>query len=167
VCDSSGFGGGSGFGGEGRQALVLTVLGARGTTAMTSQEKTSNGQPSSTTFGISHSELDKRTSVISVEGELDLSTAPRLKWMLVDALEGGHSLLVVDLTSATFMDSTALGVLIAVKRRLEGDARMAIVCVRENVLKIFEFAGMDGVFAIFPTIDEALAYARGREARAS
>ncbi|HTD57948.1 MAG TPA: STAS domain-containing protein, partial [Solirubrobacteraceae bacterium] len=130
MCDSSGFGGGSGFGGEGRQALVLTVLGARGTTAMTSQEKTSNGQPSSTTFGISHSELDKRTSVISVEGELDLSTAPRLKWMLVDALEGGHSLLVVDLTSATFMDSTALGVLIAVKRRLEGDARMAIVCVR-------------------------------------
>lgn len=134
---------------------------------MASRAKTSNSQPSSTAFGISQSELDERTSVISVEGDLDLSTAPRLKWMLVDALQGGRSLLVVDLTRATFMDSTALGVLIAVKRRLDEDARMAIVCVRANVLKIFEFAGMDGAFAIFPTLDEALVYAQGREARAS
>src|ERR1700704_5344207 len=135
---------------------------------MLSRVNTPNrAQSGSTAFGIWQSELDERTSVISVEGELDLSTAPRLKWMLVDALEGGHSLLVVDLTLATFMDSTALGVLIAVKRRLEGESRMAIVCARTNVLKIFEFAGMDGAFAIFPTIDQALAYAQGREARAS
>lgn len=147
--------------------VARTIVSAYARTAMASRAKTSNEQPSSTAFGISHSEIDGRTSVVSVEGDLDLSTAPRLKWMLVDALEGGHSLLVVDLTRATFMDSTALGVLIAVKRRLDGDARMAIVCVRTNVLKIFEFAGMDGAFAIFPTLDEALAYGQGREARAS
>jgi len=35
------------------------------------------------------------------------------------------------------------------------------------VLKIFEFAGMDGAFAIFPTLDDAATYAQGREARAS
>jgi anti-sigma B factor antagonist len=105
--------------------------------------------------------------VISVEGELDLSTAPRLKWMLIDALEAGHSQLVVDLSLATFMDSTALGVLVGVRRRLDGDARLAIVCMQPKVLRIFEFAGMDGAFAIFPTPDEALVYARGREAQAS
>jgi anti-sigma B factor antagonist len=87
--------------------------------------------------------------------------------MLVDALEGGHSLLLVDLSLATFIDSTALGVLVAIKRTLDDDARLAIVCVRPNVLKIFEFAGMDGAFAIFPTLEEALAYVQGREARAS
>lgn len=135
---------------------------------MLSLGKTSNSpQPSSTAFGILHNELDKRTSVISVEGELDLSTAPRLKWMLIDSLEAGHSQLVVDLSLVTFMDSTALGVLVGVKRRLDVDARMAIVCARPNVLKIFEFAGMDGAFAIFPTLDEALADARERTARAS
>lgn len=134
---------------------------------MLGRVKTSNPQLSSATFGISQSELDGCTSVISVEGELDLFTAPRLKWMLIDALEGGHSLLVVDLSLATFMDSTALGVLVAVKRTLGDDARLAIVCVRPNVLKIFEFAGMDGAFAIFPTLEQALAYAQGREARAS
>jgi anti-sigma B factor antagonist len=86
--------------------------------------------------------------------------------MLLDSLETGNAPLVVDLSLTTFIDSTALGVLIGVKMRLEGDDRMAIVCVRPNVLKIFEFAGVDGAFAIFPTLDEALAYARGRDARA-
>jgi anti-sigma B factor antagonist len=129
--------------------------------------KTPNAELGSAAFGISQSELDGCTSVISVEGELDLFTAPRLKWMLIDALEGGHTLLVVDLSLATFMDSTALGVLVAIKRTLDDDARLAIVCVRPNILKIFEFAGMDGAFAIFPTIEQALSYAQGPEARAS
>ncbi|HEY7961956.1 MAG TPA: STAS domain-containing protein [Solirubrobacteraceae bacterium] len=111
------------------------------------------------------SEPDRRTSVISVEGELDLSTAPRLKWMLIDALEAGASQLVVDFSRVVFLDSTALGVLVGVTRSLDAQARLAIVCARPNVLEIFEFAGMEGVFAIFPTLDEALAHAQGRPAR--
>jgi anti-sigma B factor antagonist len=120
---------------------------------------TSNAaKPSMTAFGISSSEPSPGTGVISVEGELDLSSAPRLKWMLIDLLESAHSRLVVDLSLATFLDSTALGVLVGVKRRLEGEARLAIVCARPNLLKIFEFAGVDGAFAIFPTLEGALAY---------
>jgi anti-sigma B factor antagonist len=135
---------------------------------MLSQVDTSNrSQPSSTAFGILQRELDKLTSVISIEGELDLSTAPRLKWMLIETLEAGHSQLVVDLSLATFMDSTALGVLVGVKRSLAVGAQLAIVCTRPAVLKIFEFSGLDGAFAIFPTLDEALAYARGNTARGS
>jgi anti-sigma B factor antagonist len=111
-------------------------------------------------------ELDRRTSVISIEGELDLSTAPRLKWMLTDALEAGHEELVVDLSLATFIDSTALGVLVGVNRSLGVDARLAIVCPRSTLLKIFELSGLDGMFTIFSTVDEALAYTRGRTAKA-
>jgi anti-sigma B factor antagonist len=134
---------------------------------MLSQVDTSNrSQPSSAGFGILQRELDKRTSVISVEGELDLSTAPRLKWMLIETLEAGHSELVVDLSSTTFMDSTALGVLVGVKRSLAVGAQLAIVCSRPAVLKIFELSGLDGAFAIFSTLDEALAYTRGHTARA-
>jgi anti-sigma B factor antagonist len=118
-------------------------------------------------FGILQRELDQRTSVVSIEGELDLSTAPRLKWMLVDSLESGHSQLVIDLSLATFMDSTALGVLVAVKRKLGDGERLVVVCARPDVLKIFEYAGMDGAFAIFPTLEQALAYAREQAARAS
>jgi anti-sigma B factor antagonist len=135
---------------------------------MLSRVKTSNDPPTdSIAFGILQRELGTGVSAITVEGDLDLSTAPRLKWMLMDSLEAGHSRIVLDLSLATFMDSTALGVLVSFKRRLDEDARLAIVCTRPSVLKIFEFAGMDGVFGIFSTLDDAAEYAQGREARAS
>lgn len=118
-------------------------------------------------FAIYKRELDQRTSVISVEGELDLSTAPRLKWMLLDALETDGCQVVADLSLVTFMDSTALGVLVGVQRKLAAEARLAIVCTSENVLQIFEFSGIDSAFAIFPTLDEALAHVRSDVARAS
>ena len=101
--------------------------------------------------------------MITVEGELDLFTAPSLKQMLLDALHTGSSRLVVDLSLVTFLDSTTLGVLVGIVRRLKDGARMAIVCTRPNVLKIFEFSGLDGTFAIFPTLDEALEHAQGDE----
>jgi anti-sigma B factor antagonist len=129
-------------------------------------EKTDRPLPIPDAFGITRRELDQRTSVISVEGDLDLSTAPQLKWMLVDALEAGHSQLVVDLSLCAFMDSTALGVLIGVNRGLDVGARLAIVCPRDNVLKIFELSGMDGAFAIFGTLADALAHARASTAAA-
>jgi anti-sigma B factor antagonist len=134
---------------------------------MLSRVDTANrSQPSTAPFGILQRELDKRTSVISIEGDLDLSTAPRLKWMLLETLEAGHSELVVDLSSTIFMDSTALGVLVGVKRSLAVGAQLAIVCTRPAVLKIFELSGLDGAFAIFSTLDEALTYTRGHTARA-
>jgi anti-sigma B factor antagonist len=133
---------------------------------MLSRVETPNPSPSSTpTFGIYQRELDPRTSVIAVEGELDLATAPRLKWMLVDALELGHSQLIVDLSLTTFLDSTALGVLVGLKRSLDAGASLAIVCERPEVMKIFEFSGMDGAFPLFPTLDGALAYTRGHAGR--
>jgi anti-sigma B factor antagonist len=120
-------------------------------------ETSPRSQPSPTAFGISQRALDEHTSLVAVEGELDLSTAPRLKWTLLDSLGAGLSWLIVDLSHTAFMDSTALGVLVAVKRGLDGGEQLALVCPRSDVLQIFEFAGMDGAFAIFPTLEEALA----------
>lgn len=139
--------------------------------AILSRDHSSN-QSEPTAFGIARRELDPQTSVISVEGELDLATAPRLKWMLIDCLQAGQSRLVVDLSQTSFMDSTALGVLVAVNRSLAAEVALAIVCPRATVLRIFELSGMDGVFAIFATLEEALAHARkgsagaGRSAQA-
>ncbi len=82
--------------------------------------------------------------------------------MLVDSLEAGHSELVVDLSLTTFMDSTALGVLVGVDRSLGIGGRLAIVCTRANLLKIFELSGMDGVFAISPTLEDALTHVHDR-----
>jgi anti-sigma B factor antagonist len=112
--------------------------------------------PGSATFAIRERELGEYTTLLAVEGELDLATAPRLKWELVDSLRSVPRTLVLDLSLATFMDSTALGVLVGVKRGMEPGQRLAIVCPTTDILKIFEFAGLDEMFSIFPTLEEAL-----------
>jgi anti-sigma B factor antagonist len=124
-------------------------------------EESNRPPPHSAAFAIWQRELGERTTLVAVEGELDLSTAPRLKWALIDSQRSGAGGLVLDLTLATFMDSTALGVLVSVRRGLEPGQRLAIVCPRAEILKIFEFAGMDEAFAIFPVLEEALADVRG------
>lgn len=113
-------------------------------------------------FTIYKRDLDEHTVVISVEGELDLSTAPRLKWMLTDALGVDESKVVVDLAQVSFMDSTALGVLVAAQRKLDSPARLAIVCTSERVLQIFEFSGIDSAFAIFSSLEQALEHVRAQ-----
>lgn len=133
---------------------------------MLKRSDTSASHVSLRPFAIYKRELDERTSVVSVEGELDLSTAPRLKWMLLDSLESEGAQVVADLSLVDFMDSTALGVLVGVQRKLAADARLAIVCITEKVLQIFEFSGIDSAFAIFPTLEDALAHVRSQTAQA-
>jgi anti-sigma B factor antagonist len=139
----------------------------QGEPTIPSRTDTNLSSPNPTAFGIVQRKLDPRTSLVSVEGELDLFTAPSLKRTLLDALQNDSSRFVVDLSLTTFIDSTTLGVLVGVARGLEEGVRLAIVCTRPNVRKIFEFSGLDGTFAIFSTLDEALVYARGSEACAS
>jgi anti-sigma B factor antagonist len=119
-----------------------------------------------TPFMVLAREHDASTSVIAVEGELDLSSAPRLKWMLLDALDAGRSRVVVDLGGVSFMDSTGLGVLIGVNKRLEQGSELVIVCPPGVVRQVFEFSGTDGAFSIFPTLDAALAELDGRAPQA-
>jgi anti-sigma B factor antagonist len=122
----------------------------------------STGSSQDTDFEIGRRALDARTSVITVAGELDLATAPQLKWMLLDAIEEGRSQLILDLSGASFMDSTALGVLVGVNRNIEDGGVLTIVCAHPGLLQIFELSGVDGVFAISPTFEDALAGVRAR-----
>ncbi|HEY2718291.1 MAG TPA: STAS domain-containing protein [Solirubrobacteraceae bacterium] len=132
---------------------------------MSGPAQTESPQSFTGAFGIIHSEPDERTSIVALEGEVDLERAPSLKWALVDAIDAGKQQLVVDLTQVRFMDSTALSVMVGVNRSLNAGSRMAIVCTNRNVLKIFELSGMDGAFAIFPTLDEALEHVRSNTLR--
>ena len=63
----------------------------------------------------------------------------------------------MDLSKATFIDSTTLGVLVGgVKRLRPAGGSLALVCTDDNITKIFEITGLDRVFTIYPTRAEAL-----------
>jgi anti-sigma B factor antagonist len=118
-------------------------------------------------FNLTQEQIDHERHVIAVAGEIDLFTAPELKAALGDALEAGRTRIVVDLSDTTFLDSTALGVLIgAVKRLRSRDGRLTIVNVDQNIAKTFEITGLDQIFTIRPTRDEAVAALDADEAAA-
>jgi anti-sigma B factor antagonist len=112
-------------------------------------------------FMISRRELAHDTSLLSVEGDLDLASAPSLKWALEDLQAAESRNVIVDLARVGFIDSTALGVLVGAQRSLGPGVRLAIACDEENVLRIFELTGLDGMFEIVPTLQYALSYIQG------
>ena len=64
----------------------------------------------------------------------------------------------LNLSETTFLDSTALGVLIGTVKRLRSrDGRLTIVNVDQNIAKTFEITGLDQIFTILGTRDEAVA----------
>lgn len=117
-------------------------------------------------FRVSSAELSDGVSSVIVGGEVDLSTAPELKEVLNGVIDGGARFVLVDLSSATFIDSTTLGVLMgAVKRVRPEGGEIAIACNDPNIRKIFEITLLDRVFGIFDT-PEAGAQHLHREAAA-
>jgi len=109
-------------------------------------------------FKISDEEIDDQTHVISLGGEIDLYTAPEFKERMVELIEAGKKNIVVDLSEATFIDSTTLGVLVGgVKRLRPSGGGLALVCTDQNISKIFEITGLDRVFSIQDSRENALA----------
>ncbi len=105
--------------------------------------------------------MDTRTSekelpIIELEGEVDVYTAPQLKQQMISLLEGGARQMIVDLTKVEYLDSTALGVLIGgLKRMREMDGNMVLVCPSPRIRRVFEITGLDKIFDIHNTAQEA------------
>jgi anti-sigma B factor antagonist len=109
-------------------------------------------------FDVKTDKVDDGTYVISLTGEVDLYTAPEFKQQLLNVIAEGGKDVVVDFTNTTFIDSTTLGVLVGgVKRLRAEEGRLSLVCSDRNITKIFEITGLDRVFTIYTTRDEALA----------
>ncbi len=108
-------------------------------------------------FHIEDEAVDDTTHVIELGGEVDLYTAPEFKERMVELIESGKKQIVVDLSKATFIDSTTLGVLVGgVKRLRPAGGSLVLVCTDENITKIFEITGLDRVFPIHSSREEAL-----------
>ena len=97
-------------------------------------------------------------TVVDVTGELAVYTAPALRETLPGLVDAGHVDLVVNLTEVRFMDSTGLGLLVGVLKRVRGaDGRLQLVIDSERLLKVFRITALTQVFTIRETVDEALA----------
>jgi anti-sigma B factor antagonist len=97
-------------------------------------------------------------TVLAVGGEIDVYTAPQLRTELIRLADQGQVRIVVDLQGVEFLDSTGLGVLVgALKRARVGGGSVELACNQPKILKIFNVTGLEKVFAIHPSVDEAVA----------
>src|SRR5579885_2166064 len=113
-------------------------------------------EPSPAAFAVDHRVVDGRICVVSVEGDLDLASAPQLKWTLVELLEKGYAQYVIDLSGLTYMDSMGLGVLVGFRKRVEGSAQLALASLPDKQRKLLEMTGLDDCFERFASLDDAL-----------
>lgn len=105
--------------------------------------------------------LNKHTqdglTVVGVEGEIDVYTAPQLRELLIELVSQGNFRLVVDMEKVDFLDSTGLGVLVGgLKRVRSHDGSLRLVCTQERILKIFRITGLTKVFPIHSSVEEAV-----------
>lgn len=116
-----------------------------------------NEGPHEVDFDLVTRELSDGTFVVALTGEVDLYTAPELKSELLRLVADEPNRIVVDLSGATFVDSTTLGVLLgAVKRlRLIG-GELVIVCADLNIRRILSITLLDRAFTIYDTLGDAL-----------
>lgn len=100
--------------------------------------------------------------IVAVNGEVDVYSAPALKDKIAELLEAGQSTLIVDLSGVGFLDSTGLGVLVEARTAAtEAGGALPLVCSQERILKLFTITGLDGVFSIHPSVDDAVAATQG------
>jgi anti-sigma B factor antagonist len=99
--------------------------------------------------------VDHGLPVIAITGEIDVATAPQLRESLHGVIAQGHATVVLDLLGVTFLDSTALGVLVGgLKRCRELDGELHIVVTDARIRKIFEITGLNKVFPIVDALSE-------------
>lgn len=95
-------------------------------------------------------------AVLAVSGDLDAATAPKLHRRLEDLIDHGHRYITVDLSGVRFLASAGLGVLIrALHQVRHHDGDLVLVCSQTHLRKAFETTGLDRVFDIHTTSDDA------------
>ena len=108
-------------------------------------------------FAITDRQVDGNRHIVAVTGEIDLFTAPEFKQRVAEPIDAGRSNVIIDLTATTFIDSSSLGVLIGAHRRLKlRGGSLVVVCDNEAIVKTFKITGLDGVFTLVPSLDDAL-----------
>lgn len=118
-------------------------------------------------FQASASELEGGISLLKVDGELDLSTAPQLEGPLEQATESPEAAVLIDLSDCQFIDSTGIALIVRAWQRVDaaagngGKGGLVLCCDNEQVLRVLEVTGLEHSLRVFATREAAIAALRG------
>ena len=107
---------------------------------------------------LNSTQLQSRSNVVSLKGEIDLHVSPTVTAELNGIIDRKPERLVVDLSEVSYIDSAGLAALIQAMQKVEGyGGKFMLSGLQETVRSIFEISRLDQVFQIFPDAEAALA----------
>jgi anti-sigma B factor antagonist len=98
-------------------------------------------------------QADGELAVVRVAGELDLSTAGELEQTLIGL--SSHRV-VIDLASVSFLDSTALGVLLRANGSRSAERPLFLLAPGQELRRVFQITGLERRFRFVSSVDEAV-----------
>lgn len=100
----------------------------------------------------------KQDAILDIKGRFDAFEAPKAKSWIEAKLAAGETILLVDFSGATFIDSTALATLVQGMKHCRQKSGDLLLCgMQQSVQIIFEITRLDQAFRIYPTRADALA----------
>jgi anti-sigma B factor antagonist len=95
---------------------------------------------------------------LAVDGQLIVGNRHELKQKVLDALEGGGRRFVIDFTQTGYIDSSGLGVLVSLSKKIrEQGGELRLAGLNEDLQTLFELTKLDTLFTITRTPQEAVA----------
>jgi anti-anti-sigma factor len=91
-------------------------------------------------------------------GRLDSASSPELERVVTEQIEAGTRRLVFDLADMDYVSSAGLRVILLAGKKLRAaQGKLALAGMRDMVKDVFEMSGFLTLFAVTPTVDEAIA----------
>lgn len=101
--------------------------------------------------------LHDNIEIITLDGRIDQDSSEELEAVLQECLDKKQHNICIDMIDVKHICSSALGVLVAIKRRIkdhEGDIKLVII--NDNLMKLFQTTMLDKVFEIYDSKRECL-----------
>jgi anti-sigma B factor antagonist len=96
-------------------------------------------------------------AVVSIGGEIDVSTAPAFEAVIAEALEEDPPALAIELSEVTFIASVGLRILAATQDKVGKSIQIAVVADNAAASRPMQLTGLDDVISMYPKLDDALA----------
>ena len=116
-------------------------------------------------FGVETKQLDGGVTVVTIRGELDMSTAPELERTLEAVSSSESPAILIDLSDCEFIDSTGVALIIRtwqrVDRGAEGSGRLVLCCPNSQVRRLLDITGVEGSIRMHDSVDDARADLQG------
>jgi anti-sigma B factor antagonist len=105
---------------------------------------------------VEHVQKGKVLLVTPNESRLDAGVAQIFKSKMSELVEAGHADIVIDLSKVTLIDSSGLGVLVSIMKKIGEKGEIRLCGLRDNIKSLFQLTRLDKVFAIYHSQAEAV-----------